>query len=99
MTDFRRGNSSSVPLRLHIDLLPLEGGALVEREQLEEEFYLQPAPVKAARLEQHEQHDDHAADRALHALCGTKRRDLIINMPPPRAARPQPPGAPPHPPR
>ena len=65
----RRGNSSSLPLRLHVDLLPLEGGALVEREQLEEELDLQPAAVDAERLEQDEQHDDQAEDRAFQPVA------------------------------
>src|SRR5258706_202315 len=85
--DFRRGNNSSVPLRLHVDLLPFEGGTLVEREQLEEEFYLQPAPVKAERLEQHEQHNDHPVDGAFEAVRGSKRGDVILNVPRPLSAR------------
>src|SRR6266436_2878306 len=80
MTGFRRGNSSSVPLRFYIDLLPLEGGALVEREQLEEQLDLQPAAVQAERLEQHEQHDDDAVDRALQAVGGGKRGDTVLDM-------------------
>src|SRR5258708_6874052 len=80
MRGFRRGNSSPVALRFHVDLLPFEGGALVERKQLEEEFYLQPTPVKAERLEQDKEDDDHPVDRAFQAVGGSKRGDAVLNM-------------------
>src|SRR6185369_8124123 len=78
---------SSVPLRLHVDFLSLEGGALVEREQLEEELYLQPAPVQAERLEQNEQHDDHPVDRALQSVGGGNGGDFALNVRNRRLAR------------
>src|SRR5471032_3362720 len=59
--------SSSVALRLHVGLLPLEGRLLVEREELEEELDLEPAPVEPVGLEQDEHHDDEAVDRALQS--------------------------------
>src|SRR6185369_11703442 len=51
---------SSISFGLHVRLAALEQIAPVQRESLEEGAHLHPAPVQAARLEQHEQRQDEA---------------------------------------
>src|SRR5215207_3658514 len=73
--------TSFQPVGLEEALLPLEHALAVERKDLEIRAQLQPATIKAERLEQHEGDQDEAVHRPLQPRClADHRRQEILGQ-------------------